>query len=246
MSQHPLSIQLYTVREAIAEDLDAALARIAGIGFRTVELYGFVDRAAEYADLLSKHGLRASSAHASLLDGDTDAILAAAKTAGVPTLIEPGTRERWDSIEGVQWLAAMMNARAEAAVGTGIRVGYHNHWWELGQIGGRPALEIFAESLSPEVVLEVDTYWTQVAGADAIDTLQRLGDRVQFIHVKDGPIEQEAKTQVAVGSGSMPVLDILAAAPQAVPVVELDDTEGDMFAALEDSFAFLTANGQRA
>jgi sugar phosphate isomerase/epimerase len=247
VSLHPLSVQLYTVREAIAEDLDAALARIAGIGFRTVELYGFVDRAAQYAELLGKHGLRPSSAHAPLLDGDVPAILAAAQQVGVTTVIDPsGGRDRWGSLEGVQWIAAMLNARAEVAADSGIRVGYHNHWWEFGDIGGRTAFEVFADLLVPEVVLEVDTYWVQVGGADAVGTLERLGDRVQFIHVKDGPITGDPDAQVAVGSGSMPVLDILAAAPQAVPVVELDGTPGDVFEALERSFAYLTSHGEHA
>ena len=246
MSQHPLSVQLYTVRDSIAEDLDATLARVAAIGFRTVELYGFVDRATEYAELLGKHGLSPSSAHAPLLDGDVPAILAAAQTVGVQTLIDPsGGRDRWDSLEGVQWIAAMLNARAEVAADAGLRVGYHNHWWEFGQIGGRPALEVFADQLAPEVVLEVDTYWAQVGAGDAVGTLERLGDRVQFIHVKDGPVGQ-TDDQVAVGSGAMPVLEVLAAAPQAVPVVELDGFAGDIFDALQGSFDFLVTNGQHA
>lgn len=237
----PLSVQLYTVRDAIALDLDAALARVAELGFQTVELYDFAARAPEYAAALAAHGLRPSSGHAPLLDGDVPAILAAAQQLGIPTVIDPsGGRDRWGTLEGLQFNAAMLNARAKVAADFGIQVGYHNHWWEFESIGGRPALEVFAELLEPEVVLEVDTYWAQVGGGDAVGTLERLGDRVQFIHVKDGPITAEDKTQVAVGSGSMPVLEVLAAAPQAVRVVELDAFDGDVFEALADSFAYLT------
>ena len=42
------------------------------------------------------------------------------------------------------------------------------------------------------------------------------------------------------------MLDILAAAPQAVPVVELDGFAGDVFDALRDSFDYLVANGEHA
>jgi hypothetical protein len=44
----------------------------------------------------------------------------------------------------------------------------------------------------------------------------------------------------------MDVLAILAAAPQALRVVELDGCNGDIFDALADSFAYLTGNGVTA
>ena len=248
MSKHPLSVQLYTVRDAVALDLDAALARIAAIGFRTVELYGFVERAAEYRDLLAKNGLVASSAHAPFLTQDVDAILAGAKEVGVTSLIDPMSdpESQWRSREGVEQLAATLNDRAKRAADHGIRIGYHNHWWEPAPLDGTPAIEILADLLDPEVFLELDTYWVAVGGQDPVAMLERLGDRVQFIHVKDGAISSDNKQQVAVGDGRMPVLDILAAAPQAVPVAELDDFDGDVFDALTDSFAFLTSNGVKA
>jgi hypothetical protein len=40
------------------------------------------------------------------------------------------------------------------------------------------------------------------------------------------------------------VLDVLAAAPQAVRVIEFDDYAGDVFEGLAESIAFLTANGE--
>jgi sugar phosphate isomerase/epimerase len=247
VSKHPLSVQLYTVRDAVAADLDAALGRLAAIGFRTVELYGFVERAAEYRDVLAKHALVASSAHAPFLSQDAAPIFAAANVVGVTSLIDPmSDPELWTTREGVAGLAATLNERAKLAADHGIQVGYHNHWWEPAAIDGTPALEIFADLLDPEVILEVDTYWVEVGGGDAVQTLGRLGERVQFIHVKDGPVTREGNDQTAVGDGRMPVLEILAAAPQAVPVVELDGFNGDVFDALTDSFAYLTANGEHA
>lgn len=241
----PLSVQLYTVRDAIALNLDAALARVAAIGFQTVEVYDFAARASEYATALATHGLRPSSGHAPLLEGDVPAILAAAQQLGISTVVDPsGGRDRWGTLEGVQFNAAMLNARAKVAADAGIQVGYHNHWWEFESIGGRPALEVFAELLEPAVVLEVDAYWAQVGGGDAVGTLERLGDRVHFIHVKDGPITREGQDQVAVGAGLMPIPDVLAAAPQAVRVVELDGTRGDVFQALEESYAYLAGRGE--
>src|SRR5699024_12390346 len=82
----------------------------------------------------------------------------------------------------------------------GLTIGYHNHWWELAQqIEGRPALEVFADLLDERIVLEVDTYWAAVGGVDAPDLLRRLGERVKFLHVKDGPIIDDPKAQLPPG-----------------------------------------------
>ena len=99
---------------------------------------------------------------------------------------------------------------------------------------------MLADQLSPEVVLEVDTYWAYAGGADVPALLGRLGDRVAALHVKDGDGTLNTKAQTAVGSGVLPVLDFLAAAPHALRVVELDDSAGDRMQAVADSRTYLT------
>lgn len=241
-----LSVQLYTVRAALLADPAAALERLAGLGFTTVEPFGLVDHVATYAEYLPRFGLAPSSAHVSLIDTDLVPVIEAAQRVGVTTLIEPAVHEHvWADSDSVVLLANQFNEIAKVAADEGITVGYHNHWWEFGALDGTTALEAFADNLDPAVVLEVDTYWAQVAGVSAPELLARLGDRVRFIHVKDGDVSRDDLHQVAVGDGRMPVLDVLAAAPGAVRVVELDDFAGDVFDALEQSVAFLTAHGER-
>ncbi len=62
--------------------------------------------------------------------------------------------------------------------------------------------------------------------------LQRLGDRVVALHVKDGDGSTDNTQQVAVGSGSLPVWTFIDAAPDALRVIELDDSEGDLLEAV--------------
>ena len=246
VSRHPLSVQLYTVRNALELDLESTLERVASLGFTTVELYNFVDRASEYASLLPQFGLRPSSAHVHLVGAELPAVFDAANAVGVSTIIEPLVdAERWTTAADIAATATELNSASAAAASAGLIVGYHNHWWELeNSIDGVTALEVFESLLDPAVVLEVDTYWATVAGTDASALLTRLGDRVRFIHVKDGDISKVDENQTAVGSGRVPVAQILAAAPQAVRVVELDDFAGDVFDALADSVSFLVANGE--
>ena len=246
MSTAPVSVQLYTVREALAEDPAATFARLAEIGYRSVELFAFVERAGEFADLLAATGLTAPSAHASLVDQDVVPVFEAARALGISTVIDPFTDQaRWTSAEGIAAIAAELNRVSAIAADLGITVGYHNHQFELeADIDGTTGLEVLADLLDPAVVLELDTYWAAVGGADPVALLGRLGQRVRLIHVKDGDVSMTTTNQTAVGAGRMPVLDILAAAPQARRVVELDDFAGDMFDAIADSAAYLTANGE--
>ena len=167
-----------------------------------------------------------------------------ARELGIGTVIEPHVdRARWQTESGVTEIAQTLNEAGAAAAAYGVRVGYHNHHFELESIiDGRHALEVFADHLAPEVVLEVDTYWAYAGGADVPALLRRLGDRVTALHVKDGDGTLDTSAQVAVGSGSLPVPDFLAAAPDALRVVELDDTIGDVFDAIEASRAFLQSS----
>lgn len=246
MSESRLSVQLYTVRDAIAANLSDAVTRLAAIGFTNVEPYNFVARADEYRAAFDATGLTAPSAHAKLVGEDIDPIFAAAKKLGISTVIDPHIDEaRWTSRELIAGVAADLNGFAAIAADHGLTIGYHNHAFELENVlDGVTGLEILAENLDPAVRLEVDTYWVAVGGQDPAALITRLGDRVGFLHVKDGPINKSDSQQVAVGNGLMPVAGVIAAAPaDSLLVVELDDFAGDVFSALTDSFAWLSAQG---
>ncbi|WP_432544419.1 sugar phosphate isomerase/epimerase family protein [Kineococcus sp. SYSU DK002] len=238
-----ISLQLYTVREALAADLDGTLARLAATGFTLVEPFGLAEGAAELAPALRAHGLAAPSAHAGIVGRDLDAVLAAAATTGTTLVVEPHVdRARWTTVEDVAAIAAELNAAAERAADAGVTLGYHNHEFELATtIAGRPALEVFADHLADGVALEVDTYWAVVGGVPVPDLLARLGPRVRAVHLKDGDGTRDTSRQVAWGTGDLDVTAILAAADGVdLAVLELDDTTGDMLTAVEDSFANLT------
>ncbi|WP_219417437.1 sugar phosphate isomerase/epimerase family protein [Pseudonocardia nigra] len=240
-----VSVQLYTVREALADDLPGTLRRLADIGFTQVEPFGLATYAEPLGPALADAGLTAPTTHQSIVGQDLDAIFATAARLGIGTVIDPRVdRSRWESAADVEKVADELNAAAAVAARHGVRVGYHNHAQELEIVlDGTTALEVFAAHLDDTVVLEVDTYWAAVGGQDPVALLGRLGDRVQAIHVKDGPATADVTEQVAVGQGGMPIREIVAAAPNALRVVELDDSRGDRFQAVADSYAWLREAG---
>ena len=242
-----LSVQLYTVREALKEDFDGTLARIAGFGYTQVEPFAFTTFFEDLQAGLAAHGLTAPTTHMGLLGADDqDAILVAARELGIRTVIAPSSpRTAWETPDGIAGVAADLNSAAAKAAEYGLTVGYHNHEYELvSRIDGVHGLEVLAEQLDDAVVLEVDTYWAYVGGADVPALLERLGERVVALHIKDGDGSLDNKRQVAVGSGSVPMNDFMAAAPAALYVVELDDSEGDLVEAVGASREFLVGGAR--
>jgi sugar phosphate isomerase/epimerase len=238
----PRSVQLYSVRDSIAADLPAAVARLAEIGFEHVEPYGFADRVDEFERAFRASGVTAPSGHAPVIDSDDpDRHFEAAVRLGIGTVIDPFIpSERWQDHGDVARIADRVNQLAERAATFGLSFGYHNHDWELGNlIGGRPALLEFVDRLGDAVVLEIDTFWAAVGGVDTPALLAALGDRVTFIHVKDGPLTMDTSAQLPAGRGDVDVASILAAAPDAVRVVEFDAYSGDVFSGIAASLAWL-------
>ncbi|SDL09800.1 sugar phosphate isomerase/epimerase family protein [Nonomuraea jiangxiensis] len=240
----PISVQLFTVRKALTADREAVLGRIAEIGYRWVEPYDPLADPKGFRRLADDLGLGVSGTHAyALLSMEPPAVFDAIASIGSELVIVPGgiAHEEFTTRDGLARTADLLNGLAEQAGRLGMRIGYHNHWWEIQpRIDGRHAIEVLADLLAPEVFLEIDTYWAAVGGADVPALLGRLGDRVLALHVKDGPVV-EGEPHTAVGRGAMPVPEILAAAPDAWRVVELDECETDIFAALADSHAYLTS-----
>lgn len=260
-----ISVQLYTVREHLA-DLDAALARLAGIGLRHVEAFMFTADPGSFRDAFARHGLTAPTGHAPFLSeelrlGDRviplpppDDTFAAARTVGIDVVIDPMTdADRWRSLEGVQDLARRMNEAARRAADHGLAVGYHNHNQEVAtRIKGRTALEVFADHLHDGIALEVDAYWAGVAGEDVPALLRRLGERVRALHVKNGRLDHRGlaleeivrQPQLPAGEGSLPMAEVIAAAPSAeYVVIEFDTYNGDVFDGIAASHAYLRSLG---
>ncbi|SDO72042.1 Sugar phosphate isomerase/epimerase [Nakamurella panacisegetis] len=238
-----LSVQLYSVRTHLAEDLPGSLARLAAIGLTQVEPYDLLTDPAGLRKALDDNGLTAPSAHTRVASGSTDLdqVFESAATVGVGIVIDPMTDPaRWTTLDGIKGVAEDLAIAAQKAAGYGITIGYHNHAFEWqSDIDGTPGLEVLASLLEPSIVLEVDTYWAAVGGQDVPAALGRLGDRVQLLHLKDGPINPNNIEQLPLGQGAMPVARIVAAATALrIPVLEFDDYAGDVFDGIDQGFTY--------
>src|SRR4051812_20426964 len=89
----PISLQLYTVRDLTAKDFAGTVKKVAGIGYRAVEMagYGNLKSAAEVKKALDDAGLKVSGAHAPIeqLESDLNKVLDESDALGNKNVICP-------------------------------------------------------------------------------------------------------------------------------------------------------------
>ncbi|WP_309572902.1 sugar phosphate isomerase/epimerase family protein [Deinococcus sp.] len=261
MTPGTLSVQLYTFRDAYADDPASTIARVAGLGFKYIEPFGIgnhglsnadkVSKAQELRALLDANGMQATTAHtAAPMGPDADAVLDAIQALGttLPVISWPGEvpgfeRDVMDTKDGTERFADALNEASRRAQTRGMSLGYHNHWWEWSQFDGQSAYDLLLSRLDPAVFMEVDTYWAQTGGQDMPALIRRLGDRVKALHLKDGPATPEAD-QTPLGTGKVDYAAAIQAAPSARwHVLEMDRTAGDVFAEVGHSAQRLIQEG---
>jgi sugar phosphate isomerase/epimerase len=240
-----VGIQLYTVRD---EDPLVAVARLAEQSYEGVELFAQHTRAEleALATRLEELGLETCGRHVRLerLEGELETVAAEAELLRCPRVIGPAA-DRPPDAAGAEALAARLAAAAGRVADAGLRLGYHNHWWELEPLpDGTLVLDVLAERTDPALVeLELDLGWAWVAGADPAKLLARLAGRVPLVHVKDFR-SRERGASCPLGDGAVDYGAVVAAASGAGVqwlVVEQEDFDGDPLAATGRSSAALRA-----
>jgi sugar phosphate isomerase/epimerase len=250
-----LAIQLYTIRDAVAKDLEGALTRLAGMGFKNLEIYGyngtfFGKTPAEFKKILANTGLKVISSHhlsgietklkGSLSDGwekaveDMDAI--GAKYMVCAYLFD---NERTEVI--YKSLPRLLEKAGEATKKAGIQFAYHNHDFEFEKFGDTLVYDFLINNTSADLVkMELDLYWISKAGHDPVKYFEKYPGRFVLWHVKD--MEAQSKDMSEIGSGSIDFDRIFAARKKAglkYWFVEQDVSKRDIFESLKMSLDHL-------
>lgn len=253
--KHPkLSIQLYTVRDQIKEDLRGSIKKIADLGFNNVETAFWPEGVSldQAAAVLKEFKLNVSSCHIELPIGAYQkTFLATAKAFNCKNMIWHGWPEdkRYSSLEGTKELVKIYNDANKFAKANGLKFGLHNHWWEFrNKVSDKYVYEILLEGLDKDIFFEIDTYWVKVAGHDPAKIIQQFGDRVKLMHVKDGPAlfndklaidNPDPMTPVGQGTQNFPAIFKAASSNCEWFVIEMDKTTIDVFDALKQSVDFM-------
>ena len=227
------SIQLYTLRNQLAVDLEGTLARLAEIGYRRVEHAGLVGRTAtQFRAALDEAGLRATSGHSGIpqpFDASAWArTLADARTLGSTYVVHPffGVDEDGPIRDRGRWTAFArdLDRAGRMARDAGLRFGYHNHnheFFRLDDGSGQTAFDVLVAGTSRlNVHFEVDLFWAWRGAADPVDLARRLGHRILQYHVKD--LDQSGGF-ADPGQGLIDFARIFSAHTVAEYIVERDD-----------------------
>lgn len=246
--QPPIALQLYTLREQLAQDFEGDIRRVAEMGYLGIETAGFDGVTPEQAGrLFKKLGLDVCSAHQPLPLGDRkNQVLDTLGALNCKTLICAYVpAEEYSSVDKIKKICDTFNQANEVAVANGLIFGIHNHWWEFQPVEGQYPYQLWQEWLDPSIFFEVDTYWVKTAGLDPIKVLEELGARARLLHIKDGPATQ-TEPMVAVGQGALDYPSIITAANRVYAewlIVELDRCATDMFEAVRQSYDYLVGEG---
>lgn len=201
-------IQMYSLRDSAPKDLEGALRAVSEMGYRYVEFAGFFGTPAETVKgWLDKYGLIPASTHT---EGDAlrpeviDETIAYHKAIGCDTIVIPGYGTETE--EALDRFIDIVNYAIPKIRAAGMRLGYHNHSHEFIK---KPYGKFVEEELyrRTDILFEIDTFWAYNAGLDPIKLMSDMGERLLFIHIKDGYTSPDAHKAIpkALGEGEAPV-----------------------------------------
>lgn len=206
----PIALQLWSVQDETEKDFFGTLEKVAEMGYDGVEFAGYYGKTADEIQVkLAELGLKAAGSHIQYEQFLTnlDEVLAFEKVLGNKNLIVPWAA--FDTVEEWQLFADNMKTIAEKVIAAGFNFSYHNHNHEFEELNGQPILTWLLQEV-PTLNVELDTYWVQFAGVDAVEYMAKYAGRMKLVHLKDqkeNPIES-----TEIGNG---VLDIASYVKQA-------------------------------
>lgn len=192
-----LGLQLYTVRNQMAEDPAATLEAIAKAGYAQVELMNIDEDAVKIAAIARDNGMAVHSAFMNWKaiaspdnnDGpDVDTTIDLAQRIGLRHVvfgyIDKNSRNTLDKCRKI---ADRANQAGDKTREAGMRMCYHNHSFEFEKLEGKMAsFDVFAKRFDPQKVdFELDVFWAKIGGRDPIQMMKRLAGRITQVHLKN-------------------------------------------------------------
>jgi len=258
-----IGLQLYTVRDAMAKDPAGTLAKVAQLGYNSVEgatytgsqkFYGMTPP--EFTKLLKKNGLIMPSSHyilgealnngqpipGTILHGWDQAVDDAAQV-GVKYMVCAYLMDsERGNLDHYKLIADQLNKAGERSKKNGIQLCYHNHDFEFAAQNGQLPYDALLNSTDKELVkMELDLYWATKAGHDPIELFRAHPGRFPLWHVKDMD-KTDKKDFTEVGNGVIDFKKIFAEknlAGMKYFFVEQDRTPGSPFDSIQQSISYI-------
>lgn len=221
-----IGLQLFTMRDQLANDLEGTLKTIADIGYNQVEIFGYEDGkyfgkpAAEFYSLLKQYDLTPVSSHhlTGVINKDTigtmtngwEKAVEDAASAGQKYMVCAWLFPNERSLEHYKALPDILGKAGETADNAGIQLCYHNHDFEFEDIDGMvPMYYLLDQTDEKYLKMELDLYWITKAGYDPMAFFEQYPGRTPLLHFKDLADTPEQEF-TEVGNGVIDFQSILA------------------------------------
>jgi sugar phosphate isomerase/epimerase len=205
MSPIPIALQLYSVRDEAARDLDGVLRAVAAMGYTGVEFAGYYGHdARRIRAMLDQYGLQVAGAHVgldTLLGDELERSVEFHQILGNRYLIVPGLAEARRNSRAA-WLqtASLMNDIAERLAPHGMQTGYHNHAVEFVPLDGELPWDTFFGATRQDVIMQFDVGNALHGGGQAAPYLRRYPGRAITVHVKEYAADND---RALIGEGDV-------------------------------------------
>lgn len=254
MSNIGIALQLYTLRDEAAKNLEDTLKRVRDTGFDYVQWSGMPDLPPEkIRAMLDAAGLKAISGHYPLEDFEhnIDDAVAYWHIVGAPD-VAVGSMPKENHTDIRLW---DLGAQRLEAIGAklrshNLRFSYHNHAFELACFDGSTKTKldrIFLHTRPVHVCTELDVAWLQVGGANPAEVVKQYAGRCPIIHVKDltADCTEDNPHFVPLGTGVLDWEALFDAGEEAAVewyVYEQDTVSENPYEDLRISYEFLSAH----
>ena len=232
-----VGLELYSVRNALKDDLTGTVRTVAQMGYQCVEFYApYFDwteaQTKDMKKLLDDLRVRCFSTHNSSsyfssenLKRARDMNLALGSKYVVMSSSQPKP-----GLDGWKEVADTLNSAADQLETAGLKTGYHNHQLEFTPVEGKRPMEVLAKNTKPSVMLQLDVGTCLEAGSDPVAWIRANPGRIKSIHCKDWSPDAGKGYTVLFGEGAADWKNIFAAA-ESVGGVEyyLVEQEGSRF-----------------
>lgn len=254
-----LAIQLYTVREAISQDLEKTLERLSALGFTDLEIYGYNEsffgkNKIEFKSILKNTGLKVISSHhrTGMTDKENGTLLQNwEKTLedlsfiGSKYAVCSYLPEVERTVESYRKLPAVLENAGKRAKENGIQLAYHNHDFEFLKMDENiNYYDFILENTSSDLVkMELDLYWISKVGINPLTYFEKYPGRFPLWHVKD--MKADTKDFTEIGNGTVNFKEIFAAKEKAGLkhwFLEQDSSDKDIFESILISKKYIEEN----
>ncbi|WP_420583541.1 sugar phosphate isomerase/epimerase family protein [Ruegeria sp.] len=215
-------------------------------GFSDIETIGFHDLPPqEMARQIADSGLTVRSAHFDWEEFEArfDEIPRLLRRLSCEVTVMPwlSPDKRPDTINGWRAIAEQLAEWADQLAAQGIRLAFHNHDFDLVDLGRMTALDVILSH--QDLHWQPDIGWLAVSVPDPAALLRRYADRIVSVHAKDADPSQQGDARWRnLGQGVVDwpsVLGVLSESPCSDLFVEHDETF-DHAETLRVGRAFLT------